>query len=226
MLKCIIVDDESLGRKIIMEYAQQAPFLKVVGVAKDAFEAMELLEKEEVDLMFLDIQMPDMLGTDFLKTLKKRPMVIFVTAYSSFALEGYELEVVDYILKPFSIERFIKAAYRANEIFQQKDTRDAIFVNVDYALVKIKLAEINYVEGLKDYIKIYIEDQSKAVLTKSTMKAFEERLPKKTFMRVHRSFIVNLDKIQKIKGLKVYIKNTEIPISEQNLESLLQVLNP
>jgi DNA-binding LytR/AlgR family response regulator len=221
MLKCIVVDDEQMNRKLIEAYISQVSFLEHVASCKNAFEAIKILENNAIDLMFLDIQMPGMLGTDFLKVLKKKPMTVFVTAYSQYALEGYELEVIDYLMKPLSIERFTKTAFRALELHQNKEIEN-IFVNVDYGLVKIKLADVTYVEGLKDYIKIYTEDSKRAIITKMSLKAMEEKLSSNKFMRVHRSFIVNLAKIEKIKGIKLFIGETEIPISENLLEALIQ----
>jgi DNA-binding LytR/AlgR family response regulator len=221
MLKCIVVDDEQMNRKLIEEYISQVSFLEHVASCKNAFEAIKILENNAIDLMFLDIQMPGMLGTDFLKVLKKKPMTVFVTAYSQYALEGYELEVIDYLMKPLSIERFTKTVFRALELHQDKEIEN-IFVNVDYGLVKVKLADVTYVEGLKDYIKIYTEDSKRAIITKMSLKAMEEKLSPNKFMRVHRSFIVNLAKIEKIKGIKLFIGETEIPVSENLLEVLIQ----
>jgi DNA-binding LytR/AlgR family response regulator len=225
-MNCIAVDDEPMGRKLIEEYASQLPFLKMIGTAKNAFEAMDLLNQEAVDLMFLDIQMPGMLGTDLIKILQRRPMVVLVTAYADFAIEGYALEVIDYLLKPYTVERFAKAAYRAYERYQQypPDGIDSIFVNVEYALVRIKLAEIQYIEGLKDYVKIFVEGINRPILTKATLKSIEEKLSSKAFMRIHRSYIVNLSKIDKLKGTKVYIQAATIPVSEQLLDKLLTLL--
>jgi two-component system, LytTR family, response regulator len=221
MLKCIVVDDEQMNRKLIEAYISQVSFLEHVASCKNAFEAIKILENNAIDLMFLDIQMPGMLGTDFLKVLKKKPMTVFVTAYSQYALEGYELEVIDYLMKPLSIERFTKTAFRALELHQDKEIEN-IFVNVDYGLVKVKLADVIYVEGLKDYIKIYTEDSPRAIITKMSLKAMEEKLSPNKFMRVHRSFIVNLAKIEKIKGIKLFIGEAEIPVSENLLEALIQ----
>jgi DNA-binding LytR/AlgR family response regulator len=223
MLKCIVVDDEQMNRKLIEEYISQVSFLEHVASCKNAFEAIEVLENQSVDLMFLDIQMPGMIGTDFLKILKKKPMTVFITAYLQYALEGYELEVIDYLMKPLSIERFTKTAFRALELHQNKVSEvESIFVNVDYGLVKVKLADVTYIEGLKDYIKIYTDGSSKAIITKMSLKSMEEKLPSHKFMRVHRSFIVNLVKIDKIKGIKLFIGEIEIPVSDNLLEVLIQ----
>lgn len=239
-LRCITVDDESLARKLMEENIRQVPFLEFVGAAKNAFEAMSLLESQVVDLMFLDIQMPGMLGTRFLQSLPQKPLVIFVTAYSNYAVESYELEVVDYLMKPVSMERFTKAAYKALERFKAQQAlkqptaatpaatsetpppSDHFFVNVEYSLVKITIPQIRYVEGMKDYVKIYLEGEPKPVLTKATLKSIEEKLPDQQFMRVHKSYIVNYTRIDSLRGQQITIGGTEIPVSESNLSELMQ----
>jgi DNA-binding LytR/AlgR family response regulator len=240
-LKCIAIDDESLARKLLEENIRQVPFLELVKTCRNAFEAMQTLQEEPVDLMFLDIQMPGMLGTQFLASLPKRPLVIFVTAYSNYAVESYELDVVDYLVKPVSLERFVKAAHKALEIYQQRqaaaqaplapgspaaeEAADTFFVNVEYALVKITPAEVTHIESMKDYVKIFIEGRPKPILTKSTLKAIEEKLPAPHFMRVHKSYIANLSKIESIRSHQLSIGKYEIPVSEANMEELLRRLN-
>lgn len=236
-LKCLIVDDESLARKLMEENIRQVPFLELVGTCKNAFEAMQVLAETPVDLIFLDIQMPGMLGTQLLQSLPVKPMVIFVTAYSNYAVESYELEVVDYLMKPVSLERFTKAAYKALDMHQKKialsaqtvekspENPDFFFVNVEYSLVKIPVKDITHIEGMKDYVKIFLETSKKPVLTKSTLKGIEAKLPTQGFLRVHKSFIVNLDKIQSIRNREIKIGDCEIPVGESNLEELLRLLN-
>jgi two-component system, LytTR family, response regulator len=233
MLNCIIVDDEAMGRRLIEDHVAQFPFLKLFRSCRNAFEAMEALQESSIDLLFLDIQMPGMLGTVFLKSLKKKPLCILVTAYSDFALEGYELDVVDYLMKPVSTERFAKAVQKAYELHQQAthsfslevNANDSIFLNIEYALVKVRLSDILFVEGLKDYVKIYLESAPKPLLTKLTLKGMEERLPAGAFMRSHRSYIVNLSKVDRIKGPKVYIQKFEIPLGEGIYDKLVGLLN-
>ena len=236
-LRCIAVDDESLGRKLLEEYISQLPFLELVRTCKNAFEAMEVLQEEKIDLMFLDIQMPGMLGTKFLASLRESPMVIFVTAYSNYAVESYELDVIDYLLKPVSLERFTKACYKALDAAKkqetlspattvpQRETPEYFLVNVEYSLVKIIIQNISHIEGMKDYVKIFLQDTKKPVLTKSTLKGIEEKLPSTQFMRVHKSFIVNLDKIESIRSHQITIGDYEIPVSDANLANLLKRLN-
>lgn len=238
ILKCLIVDDESLARKLIEENIHQIPFLELAGMCKNPFEAMQFLQEHEVDLMFLDIQMPGMLGTQFLKSLKIKPAVIFVTAYANYAVESYELEVVDYLLKPVSLERFTKAAYKALELKLNEsavitelktesipETLDYFFVNVEYALVKIIIADISHVESMKDYVKIYLTTAIKPILTKSTLKAIEEKLPTRNFLRIHKSYVVNISKIQSIRSQVIYIGENNIPVSDVHLNDLMRAIN-
>ncbi|MDX2250363.1 MAG: LytTR family DNA-binding domain-containing protein [Bacteroidia bacterium] len=241
-LRCLAVDDESPARKLLEENIRQIPFLELVGTCKNAFEAMEVLQREKIDLLFLDIQMPGMLGTKFLSSLRDKPMVIFVTAYSNYAVESYELDVIDYLMKPVSLERFAKAAYKALDVATKNQplppvtpvstpvvsssaVPGAFFVNVEYSLVKIVVADISHIEGMKDYVKIFLTSAPKPVLTKSTLKAIEEKLPPTGFMRVHKSYIVNLSKIESIRSRQIMIGKYEIPVSETLLEELLRTIN-
>jgi DNA-binding LytR/AlgR family response regulator len=241
-LTCIAVDDESMGRKMLEENIRQIPFLELAATCKNAFEAMEVLQTNKVDLMFLDIQMPGMLGTKFLQSLPEKPMVIFVTAYSNYAVESYDLDVIDYLMKPVSLERFTKAAFKALDEHRKRhaldnpnptspplqtkieDQPDFFFVNVEYSLVKIQTKDITHIEGMKDYVKIYLAHLRKPVLTKSTLKAIEDKLPKQGFMRIHKSYIVNLAKIESIRNREIKIGEAEIPIGESNWEELMKAL--
>ncbi|MEO5581916.1 MAG: LytTR family DNA-binding domain-containing protein [Saprospiraceae bacterium] len=242
-LKCIIVEDESLARKLLEENMSHLPFLELVGVCKNPFEAIQVLQEQPVDLMFLDIQMPGMLGTKFLQSLRERPMVIFVTAYANYAIESYDLDVIDYLMKPVSMERFTLAAYKAFEEKQkqnalilslsgkesrkakEEESPDSFYVHVEYALVKILVNEIGHVESMKDYVKIFLTTSKKPIITKSTLKGIEEHLQGRKFMRVHKSFIVNLDKIESIRSQTIFIGEHNIPVSDIHLDSLMQVLN-
>lgn len=229
-LRCIVVDDEPLGRNLMVENISLIPFLELVGTAKNAFEAMELLESGDIDLIFLDIQMPGMTGTKFVESLTQKPMIIFVTAYEEFAVESYNLEVVDYLMKPVSVERFTKATNKAYERFNlnARESRgtdlDYMFVNVEYSLVKISFDTITHIEGLKDYIKIFVTTAAHPILTKSTLKGIEEKLPGGKFLRVQKSFIVNLDKIESIRNHRISIGKFEIPVSDSSMESLLDAI--
>ena len=236
-LRCIAIDDESMGRKLLQENIRRIPFLELVGTCKNAFEAMELLEREEIDLMFLDIQMPGMLGTNFLKSLRQKPMTILVTAYSNYAVESYDLEVVDYLMKPVSLERFTKAAYKALALYRSARQEaapaqapptvaapyaESLFVKVEYALKKVQIPDITHIEGMKDYVKIHLVSSNKPIITKATLKSIEEKLPVGHFMRIHKSFIVHLDQIESIRNHKISIGEHEIPVSEANMERLLE----
>jgi DNA-binding LytR/AlgR family response regulator len=232
MIKCIAIDDEKLVRDLLEDNIRQLPFLELIKTCKNALEAYEVLQTEQVDLIFLDIQMPGLSGLQFLQSLQHPSMVILVTAYEQYALEGFNQQVVDYLLKPFSFERFLKACNRANELFrlqhnQNNDVNEIqdFFVNVEYTLVKIVVADIEYIEGLKDYIKIHLSTSDKPVLTRMTMKAMEEKLPANSFVRTHKSFLVVVQKITAVKRDFVCIGNKEIPVSEfykENLRSRLQ----
>jgi len=235
MMHCIIVDDEQLVLELLEDNIRQIPFLQLIKTCKNALEAIDVLQAEKVDLVFLDIQMPGLSGLQFLQSLNESPLIILVTAYEKYALEGFNLHVVDYILKPFSFERFLKAANRANELFKLKGLKATgsadvpyFFVNVEYTLVKIVVADIEYIEGLKDYIKIHLSSSPKPVLTHMTIKAIEEKLtsPKGpvAFIRTHKSFLAAASKITSIKRDFVCINEKEIPVSEfyrENLKGLL-----
>jgi DNA-binding LytR/AlgR family response regulator len=233
MMHCIIVDDEPLIRELLEDNIRQIPFLQLVKSCKKAMEAIVVIKKVTIDLVFLDIQMPRLNGLQLLQSLAVPPLVIVVTAYEQYALQGYDLQVADYLLKPFSFERFLKACNRANDLFLLQQSRKPattaeaayIFVNVEYTQVKIVLTDIDYIEGLKDYIKIYLSSTSKPILTRMTMKAIEERLKPPDFIRVHKSFLVAARKITVIKRELVCVGNKEIPVSEFYKENITQLLN-
>jgi len=238
-LRCLIVDDESLARKLVEENVQQLPFLELAASCRNAFEAMEVLSNQQVDLIFLDIQMPGMLGTQFLHSLPSPPMVIFITAYSNYAVESYDLNVVDYLMKPVSLERFTRAAHKALDWHEKNHPKapvaasntaesvpvaDSFFVNVEYALVRVAVREVTHVEGMKDYVKIFTAGNKKPILTKATLRSIEEKLPPEGFMRVHKSFIVSLDRVESIRNREIKIGEHEIPVGETQLDELLRRL--
>lgn len=216
MMKCLALDDEPLALEIIADFAAKAPVPMQLKTFENAALALKYLQEETVDLIFLDIKMPDITGIQFLKSLKHPPMVIFTTAYEEYALDGFELDVVDYLLKPIPFERFMKAVIRAQEYLSVLQPRtadtDYIFVKTEYKIIKINLEDILYIEALKDYIKIYTAHQP--VLTLKSLKSFESRLPKDKFMRVHRSYLVAMNKINSVERNTVMIANQSIPISE------------
>jgi len=232
MMKCIAVDDEKLVLDLLVDNIEKVPFLQLVGRCKTAMEAAELLHKEDIDLIFLDIQMPGLSGLQFVRSLKNPPMIIFVTAYKEHALEGFELDAVDYLLKPVSFERFLKACNKAQDLFnlQRKQfTKEEhpgyFFVYVEYNQVKITIADILYIEGMKDYVKIFLTSSSRPVITKMSLKTVEEKLAAHHFVRIHKSYIVSADKVTAIKRDLVCIANTELPLSETYRSNINTILS-
>lgn len=232
MLKCIAVDDESLALDLLEDNIRQVPFLKLVKRCKNAFEATEALQTENIDLIFLDIQMPGITGLQLLKTLPARPMVIFITAYKNYAHEGFDLDVIDYLIKPVPFERFLKAVNKALEYQNLRKTHPAstekeyLFVYSEYNLVKINVGDIAYIEGLKDYIKIHLSGFPKPVITRLSIKAMEENLPASRFVRTHKSFVVAVAKIISIRNNRIKLANAEVPLSEHYKESFFRLVDP
>lgn len=232
MLRCIAVEDEPLALDLLEDNIRQVPFLQLVARCKNAFEATHTLQKENIDLVFLDIQMPGLTGLQFLKSLPSPPMVIFITAYKNFAHEGYELGVIDYLVKPVLFERFFKAVTKALEYSNFKNARSTdqtmeyLFVYSEYSLIKVVINDIKYIEGLKDYIKIYVSGSPKPIITRLSLKAIQESLPSAKFNRVHKSFIVAIDKIKSIRNNRIKLEDDEIPMSEHYKESFFKSMNP
>jgi DNA-binding LytR/AlgR family response regulator len=236
-MKCLAVDDEPLALKLIENYCNQIPFIDLVDQCINPFQALSILQREQIDLLFLDIRMPDISGLQFLTSLKEKPLVILTTAYKQYALESYDLDVVDYLLKPISMERFLKSVNKAKEILdlrQKKITAteenpnrkdDFIFVHSEYNLIRININEILYIEGYKDYIKVFTIKDSKPILTIMRLKTFEENLPTDQFIRIHRSFLVNFDKITSIRKNRVTIAGKEIPVGDLYAEPFFQLIN-
>ena len=230
-LRCLIVDDEPLALDLLEGYVEKTPSLTLVGRCSSAFQAMKMLEKPEVDLMFLDIQMPGLTGMEFVRSLKDPPKVIFTTAFEQYALEGFKADAIDYLLKPISYPEFLTAVNKAKRWFEvyEKTTasegRNSIFVKADYKLVQIEFKNILYIEGLKDYVKFFLEGTDKPVLSLMSMKSLEENLPETRFMRVHRSFIVNLDKITTIERNRIVFGKEYIPVSDNYKEKFQQFVN-
>jgi two-component system, LytTR family, response regulator len=230
-LRCLLVDDEPLALDLLEGYVSKTPSLTLAGRCSSAFQAMEMLDKTEVDLMFLDIQMPGLSGLDFSRSLQDGPRIIFTTAFEQYALEGFKVNALDYLLKPISYPEFLNAVNKAKRWFEhiEKDgipeARNSIFVKADYKLVQIEFNTILYIEGLKDYVKFYLEGNEKPVLSLMSMKSLDENLPDSKFMRVHRSFIVNLDKINTIERNRIVFGKEYIPISENYKEKFHKFVN-
>ena len=224
-MNCIIVDDEPLARDLLEDFTSKIPFLKLKALCKNGFEAMEVLQKEKIDLIFLDIQMPDLSGIQLFQSLSVKPQVIFTTAYHDYAVEGFELDATDYLVKPFTYERFLKAANKAFKIYHVDNTKtdslkqtennikkDFLFIKEGTSTVRVNIDDIQYIEGLKDYIKIFTKD--KFHLTLMTLKAMEEKLPSDKFIRVHRSYIIAVSKIDSIERNRIIIGEKWIPIGD------------
>jgi len=229
MISCIIVDDEPLARELLAGYIEQLPNLGCVAVCQSALQAFTVLHEQQVDLMFLDIQMPGITGLNFLKSIKNPPKVIFTTAYMEHAVEAFELEAIDYLLKPITLERFIKAVQKVSpkkeeyaEAASKNSGNNYIFLKVDKRLVKIDHAEIIYIESLGDYIKVFTATQT--YVTYLTMNKLEGLLPAHKFARIHRSFIINLDHIQYVEGNFIRVNNNDLPIGLTYKDGLAQRL--
>jgi two-component system, LytTR family, response regulator len=232
MLNCLIVEDEPLARNLLTEYVSKVEGLKLVEACSSPLPALEILRKHHIDILFLDIQMPDITGISFLKVLQKKPYVILTTAYSQYALEGYELDVVDYLLKPITFERFLKAVDKVNQRVQNpvrvstdvssKPANDFVFVKDGTKLVKVELADILYVEGLKDYVTIHTRTQK--IVTLQRLKALEEQLPSDRFIRIHHSYIIAVSAIDAVHKGEVKIGNALLPISESYRKSFREFI--
>jgi two-component system LytT family response regulator len=226
-IRCIAIDDEPLALKQIQSYIEKTPFLEVGALCQNAFEVMAYIASNEVDLMFVDINMPDLNGMDFVKSLSQRPQVIFTTAYSEYAIEGFKVDALDYILKPISYAAFLKAVNKAKIWFELNQrlpetvqtSKNSLFVKSEYKMVRIFLSEIKYIESSNEYIVVHLTT-GEPVTTLMRLKVMEEQLPKDIFMRVHRSFIVNLNQVKVIERNRIVFDNkVYIPIGDQYKES-------
>jgi len=234
-IKCIAVDDEPLALDLVSRFVDQTSFLTLAGKFDNAIDALGFVNQNDVDLIFLDIQMPDLSGMELARVLdgksaEKKPKIIFTTAYNQFAVEGYKVDALDYLLKPFSYEDFLKAASKAFQQFEQKSPSNAvkeeyIFLKVEYQLVKVMLKEITYVEAYKDYVKVYLVGKPNPLLSLTSLKNMEDLLPTEQFMRIHRSYIINLDHIDSTSRNVVHIGKTQITVSENHKEAFLKFLS-
>jgi DNA-binding LytR/AlgR family response regulator len=227
-MRCLAVDDEPLALTVIRQFCKRTPFLTLEWEALSAIEAKKIIESNHVDLIFLDINMPNMNGIELIQEMEEMPLVIFTTAYPEFAISGYELNAVDYLLKPFSFDRFTKAVTKASELYtlrQNSVTTPAenyLMIRVEYTTVRIEIEDIDYIEGLKDYIKIYTNN-GKNYVTKSSMKNISERLPQ-NFVRAHKSYIVNIEHVSALKNNMIVIGQQQIPLSASNKNMVLERL--
>ena len=233
-ITCVIVDDEPMALNLVESYVKKTPFLELKQKCSSAIEAMEFIKEEPVDLLFLDIQMPDLTGIEFSKMLPKETRVIFTTAFDQYALEGFKVEALDYLLKPFDYAEFLAAANKASTWFkllkgkpqnEASEAKEFLFVKSEYKQLRIKLSDVLYFEGLKDYIKIWLKDNPKPILTLMSLKSLQEELPGTQFLRVHRSFIVSLKNIEVIERSQIIINNQRITVSEQYKPAFLEFVN-
>ncbi len=235
MIRCLAIDDEPLALQQLAAYIGKVPFLELAAQCQSALEARKFLEQDTVDAIFCDINMPDLNGMDFVKSLQAAPMVVFTTAYAEYAVEGFKVNAVDYLLKPFGLQDFQRAANRIKErldatspLPQQGgggDESDTIFVKTEYRIVKVTIADIRYIEAMSEYLKIYLEGEPKPIITLLSMKKMEERLPDH-FMRIHRSYIVNLLKIQEVNKNRVIMDaDTYLPIGDMYKDAFQSYLD-
>ncbi len=235
IINCIAIDDDPSALRLIREYCAKIQFVNLAGTFSNPFEALQTINNNQVDLIFLDIVMPQITGPEFLKTLYNPPMVIFTTAFREYAAEGFECDAVDYLVKPVTFERFSKAVNKAFQLIKMKTPSEIqgedapgvshgfLMVKVEYTTIRVNLNDILYIEGLKDYVKIYTE--GRLILTKTTMKNIIEKLPSGSFFRVHKSYIISVDKIDMIENSRIVIGNQRIPIGESYRSSFFEMVN-
>ena len=233
MIRCIAIEDEPIALQQMVSYIEKTPFLELCGKFENAFKAMEFLEEESVDLIFTDINMPDLSGMDFIKSLEYPPKVIFTTAHSEYAIEGFKVDALDYLLKPIAYADFLKASNKAKQWFELneqntsevKTDKDFLMIKSEHKIIRVNLVDIKYIEGMREYVRIHLTDQ-KPIMSLMSMKKLEESLPSDKFMRVHRSYIVNLDKITVIERFRIlFDEDVYIPVSDQYKERFQQYLD-
>ena len=234
MLRCVAIDDEELALELLQDNISKVEYLQLVGSFNNPLKAIQLLQEQSIDLVFLDIQMPGLSGLQLIQSIYNKPMFILVTAYEKFVLEGYDLNVVDYLVKPVPLDRFVKACNKAMELHNLKtqskqlsnqNAPDYFFVNVDYSLLKIIRSDIIYIEGLKDYVKIHLKSSTKPIVPRITMKALEELLPVSQYIRIHKSYIVSINSITAIRKNSVFIGTLQLPVSDNYRDNLDALLN-
>lgn len=232
ILNCIAIDDEPLAAGLISSFIEKTPFLHLMGTFTNAVEALETIHRQDLHLIFCDIQMPEFSGMELAKTIydNNGPKIIFTTAYNHFAIEGYKVDALDYLLKPFGYDEFLRAATKAKNYFEEKQQDPVVeepylFVKADYRLVRIDLKDILYIESVKDYIKIHLISSPKPVMSLSTLKSIEEKLPASSFIRLHRSYIVAIHKIDSITKNAVHLGNVDITVGDQYKEAFKELLS-
>ena len=231
-INCIVIDDETLARKLLKNYVEQMPHLELLGIYKNPMEAMDVLQTGQVDLMFLDIQMPQINGVNFLKILVNKPLVVFTTAYEKYALEGYALDIVDYLLKPFGFERFLQSVNKVSARMQKtpivttppaqpvEKPKDYILVKSEHRIHRLKFNEILFIQSMQAYVSYHTKKEK--ILSLNRMKTLEVELPNDQFIRVHKSYIVAIDKIELLEGNQLLINGTKIPIGASYKEAVLK----
>jgi len=232
-IRCLAIDDEPLALKQIGSYIKKTPFLELAALCNSALDALEYISSYKIDLVFVDISMPDLSGMEFVKSLREKPGIIFTTAYSEYAVEGFKVDAIDYLLKPIGYADFLKAVNKAKAFHESNDTKqvvnnageDHIFVKSEYKIVRIDLSDIKYIESMHEYVRIHLAGD-KPLMTLISMKAIEEQLPKERFMRVHRSYIVNKEKIKVVERNRIiFDNNIYIPVSDQYKSQFQDFLN-
>jgi len=233
MITTIAIDDEPLALQLVTGYIEKTPGLKLIGKFDNPLDASEFLAENPAELIFVDIQMPDLTGIEFTRLLEKRPKVIFTTAFEKYALEGYKLDIIDYLLKPFSYEEFLTAVQKAQKLLRLEQkvpakveaNNEFLFLKSDYKIKRINFNDILYIEGLKDYVKVFTQTYQKPILSLTSLKALEVKLPQNKFMRVHRSFIVNLERIDTIERSRIVFGKEYIPVSDQYKDKFQEYLD-
>lgn len=238
MIKCIIVDDEPLAVAQLEKYVERVPFLVNVGSCSSAAEAMEILSTGSVDAMFVDINMPDIDGVQFVRSLVNPPLVVFTTAYSEYAIDGFRLDAVDYLLKPIAFEDFLKASNKLNRIYSMNNSaqpaveqgeevcRDCLYVKSDYRMLRVPISSIKYIESMSEYVRIFVDDNPKPIVSLLSMKKIEESLPVGDFMRIHRSYLINLNKVKEVSKMRlVYDGGVYVPIGEMYKDAFFEYID-
>ena len=226
-INCLVIDDEPLALTQLEGYVKRVPYLHLVGACRDAFEAMQQLSNQKVDLLFIDINMPGLNGLEFVRSLTRPPLVVFTTAYSEYAIEGFKVEAVDYLLKPFGFQDLLSAAEKARRRLEQTTSvdDDFLFIKSDYRVNRVRLVDIRYIEGMSEYVRIYVVGEQKPLIPLLSIKRLEEELPPALFMRVHRSYIINLRQITEVSRSRILLGDVQIPLGDNYREAFMDYVN-